>query len=72
MKVSRGIFVFTFILLLLMLEANALISKEYCSAMTGTVVGVQGMFRKWLEVKSNQEGGNRLFQDWERYSLYSS
>jgi len=56
MKVSRGIFVFTFILLLLMLEANALISKEYCSAMTGTVVGVQGMFRKWLEVKSNQEG----------------
>ena len=56
MKVSKMVFMFTFILLLLMLEASALVSKENCSTMTGTVVGVQGMFRKWLEVKSNEEG----------------
>ena len=56
MNISKRIFIFTFILLLLMLEANALVSKEYCSTMTGTAVGVQGMFRKWLEVKSNKEG----------------
>ena len=56
MKVSKRIFIFTFVVLLLMLEANALVSKENCSTMTGTGVGVQGMFRKWLEVKSNKEG----------------
>lgn len=56
MKVSKRIFIFTFIVLLLMLEANALVSQEHYSTFTGTVVGIQGGFRKWLDVKSNKEG----------------
>ena len=56
MKVSKRIFIFTFIVLLLMLEANALVSREHYSTFTGTVVGIQGGFRKWLDVKSNKEG----------------
>ena len=56
MEVSKRIFIFTFVALLLMLEASALVSKEYCSTFTGTVVGVQGVFRKWLDVKSAKEG----------------
>ena len=55
MEVSKRIFIFTFVALLLMLEASALVSKEYCSTFTGTVVGVQGVFRKWLDVKGSNE-----------------
>ena len=55
MKASKTIFILTFVFLLLMLEANALVSKENCSTFTGTVVGIQGGFRKWLDVKSTKE-----------------
>ena len=55
MKVFKKILILTFVVLLLMLEANVLVSKEYCSSFTGTVVGIQGVFRKWLDVKSTKE-----------------
>ncbi len=56
MKVYKRMFILTFVVLLLMLEANALVSKENCSTFTGTVVGIQGGVRKWLDVKSVKEG----------------
>ncbi len=56
MKISKKMFIFTFVVLLLMLEANVLVSKENCSTFTGTVVGIQGGFKKWLDVKSTREG----------------
>jgi hypothetical protein len=56
MKIYKRMLIFTFVALLLMLEANALVSKENCSTLTGTVVGIQGGFRKWLDVKSVKEG----------------
>jgi hypothetical protein len=55
MRVSKRIFIFTFVVLLLVLEANALISQERYSTFIGTVVGIQGGFRKWLDVKSSKE-----------------
>lgn len=56
MKAYKRMFIFTFVALLLMLEANSLVSKENCSTFIGTVVGIQGGFRKWLDVKSANEG----------------
>ncbi len=38
-----------------MLEANALFSQQHYSTFIGTVVGIQGGFRKWLDVKSNRD-----------------
>ena len=55
MKVSKRILVLIFVVLLFMSEANALVSKEYCSTFTGTVVRIQGAFRKWLDVKGTRE-----------------
>jgi hypothetical protein len=51
MKVSKRMFILTFIVLWLMLEANALVSQERYSTLTGTVVGIQGGLRKSLDVK---------------------
>jgi hypothetical protein len=56
MKVLKGIFIFTFIVLLLMVEANALVSQEHFSTFIGTTVGVQGVFRQWLDVRNNNNG----------------
>ena len=50
------ILILTFIVLLLILEANAVVSNENCSTFVGTVVGVQGTYRKWLDVRSTKEG----------------
>jgi hypothetical protein len=55
-KVFKRIFIFTFIALWVMLKANALFSQQHYSTFTGAVVGIQGGFRKWLDVKSNKDG----------------
>jgi hypothetical protein len=56
MKVFKRIFILTFIALWVMLEANVLFSQQHYSTFIGTVVGIQGGFRKWLDVKSNKDG----------------
>ena len=56
MKVFKRIFICTFIALRVMLEATALFSQQLYSTFTGTVVGIQEGFRKWLDVKSNKDG----------------
>ena len=53
---AKRLFIFTFIALWVTLEANALFPQQHYSTFTGTVVGVQGGFRKWLDVKSNKDG----------------
>jgi hypothetical protein len=55
MKVLNRIFIFMFVALWLMLEANTLISQEHYSTYTGTVVGIQRGFKKWLDVKSDED-----------------
>jgi hypothetical protein len=55
MKVSKRIFILIFIGLWLMLEAHALVSQERYSTLTGTVVGIQGGFRKWIDVKGDKD-----------------
>ncbi len=56
MIVSKRIFIFIFMALLLMLDANALVAQEHYSTFVGTTVGIQGPFRKWLDVKNDREG----------------
>jgi hypothetical protein len=56
MKAFKGILIYTLVFLWVMLEANALFSQQHYSTLTGTVVGIQGGFRKWLDVKSNKDG----------------
>lgn len=56
MKILRSTLAIILIVLLLMLEANALVSQERYSTFVGTVVGIHGGFRKWLDVKSNKDG----------------
>jgi len=45
MKVYNRILIFTFVALLLIFEANALVSQEHFSTFIGTSVGIQGVFR---------------------------
>lgn len=56
MKVFKRIFIFTLIALWVMLDANALFSQQHYYTFIGTVVGIEGGFRKWLDVKSNKDG----------------
>lgn len=56
MKVYNRILIFTFVALLLIFEANALVSQEHFSTFIGTTVGIQGVFRQWLDVKNNKDG----------------
>ncbi len=56
MKVIKGISIFAFIVLLLMVEANPLLSQERYSTFIGTTVGVKGPFRKWLDVRNDKDG----------------
>jgi hypothetical protein len=56
MKVYKRILIFTFVVLLLIFEANALVSQEHYSTFIGTTVGIQGVFRQWLDVKNNKDG----------------
>ncbi len=56
MAVFKRTLIFTFLALLLVLEANALVAQEHFSTFIGTTVGVQGMFRQWLDVKNDRDG----------------
>jgi hypothetical protein len=56
MRVFRNIFICTFIALCVILEADALFPQQRYSTFKSTVVAIQGDFRKWLDVKSNQDG----------------
>lgn len=55
MKILNKIFIFTFVALWLMLQANTVVSQEHYSTYTGTVVGIQKVFKKWLYVKSDKD-----------------
>ena len=39
----------------LMLEANVLLADGHYATLTGTVVGVHGGLRKWLDIKSDKD-----------------
>ena len=54
MRTNR-VFLVMFVALWLILEANQLVSQEQYSTCIGTVVGIQKVFRKWLDVKSDKD-----------------
>ena len=56
MRVYKNFLVFAFVVLLLIFEANALISQEHFSTFIGTTEGIQGLFRQWLDVKNSKDG----------------
>lgn len=53
MRTYKRILIFTFIIALLMLEANVLIAQGPYSILTGKVVGIRG--RLWLDVESETD-----------------
>jgi len=53
MRTYKRILIFTFIIALLMLEANVLIAQGPYSILTGKVVGIRG--RLWLDVESEKD-----------------
>lgn len=53
MRTYKRILIFTFIISLLMLEANVLIAQGPYSILTGKVVGIRG--RLWLDVESETD-----------------
>jgi len=53
MRTYKRILTFTFIIALLMLEANVLIAQGPYSILTGKVVGIRG--RLWLDVESETD-----------------
>ena len=50
------------IALWLSLEARPLVAQEHYLTLTGTVVGIQGGVRKWLEVKSDTNESTTNFR----------
>jgi hypothetical protein len=56
MRKKRIIIIF-FVVLWLALEASALVAQEHFLTLTGSVTGIRGGLRKWLEVKSEKDGG---------------
>jgi hypothetical protein len=55
MKPFKRIFIFAFVAGFLMLEANALVGQGRYSTIIGTVVGIRGGVRKWLDVRSEKD-----------------
>ena len=55
MKAFKIIFILIFVAGLLLLEVNALIGQERYSTLIGTVVGIHGGVRKWLDVRSEKD-----------------
>jgi hypothetical protein len=55
MKAFIRIFIFAFVALLLILEANALVAQERYSTLIGTVVEIHGGVRKWLDVRNEKD-----------------
>jgi len=53
MRSYKSILIFTFIISLLVLEANVLIAQGPYSILTGKVVGIRG--RLWLDVESEKD-----------------
>jgi hypothetical protein len=56
MKPFKRIFIFAFVALLLILEANALVAQERYSTLIGTVKSIDvHSLRKWLEVEGEKD-----------------
>jgi hypothetical protein len=53
MKAFKRIFIFAFVALLLILEANVLVAQGPYSTLTGTVLGIRA--KMWLDVKSEKD-----------------
>ena len=53
MEALKRIFLFAFVALLLVLEANALVAQGPYSTLTGTVLGIRA--KMWLDVKSEKD-----------------
>ena len=50
------ILIMVLVALWLALEANVLLAQEHFPTLTGTVIGIQGGARKWLEVRNEADG----------------
>jgi len=53
---QQKIFLIVLMVLCFALVANGLVAQEHFPTLTGTVVGIEGGARKWLEVKSETDG----------------
>jgi len=53
MKTFKGMFIFSFTAVLLILMTNILIAQERFSTLTGTVMGIR--MKIWLDVQSEQD-----------------
>jgi hypothetical protein len=53
---QQRIFAIVLVALWFTLGANGLVAQEHFPTLTGTVVGIEGGARKWLEVKSDTDG----------------
>jgi hypothetical protein len=54
---KKTIIMIFFAVLWLAMEAGALVAQEHFLTLTGSVTGIRGGLRKWLEVKSATDGG---------------
>ena len=55
MRTSKKILILSLVAILMMLQASILIAQEHYTTLTGTVVGVHGGVKKWLDVKSGKD-----------------
>jgi hypothetical protein len=59
---KQTIMMIFFVALWLALEAGALVAQEHFLTLTGSVTGIRGGTRKWLEVKSEKDGDTINFR----------
>jgi len=55
MRTFRKILVLSLVSILIMLQASVSMAQERYATLTGTVVGIHGGVKKWLDVKSEKD-----------------